>query len=147
MASIPSSIYKTIEWAFFNYEGLKQAVQEYENETIDGLKQSMTPSNMIRGAGRYSDRTALSAIELAEDGTWDIRRYRRWINVVEAVTDFYSGTRYGQLIRLYYGERLLDEKVCSKLYVERSTFYSMKREVISTSWRVGIECGVLEALA
>lgn len=146
MASVPSRIYKTVEWAFFNYDTLRTEVRAHNEDVIEDLQKPRIPKATGRGVGHYSDSTALSAIKLIEGGSRDIRRYRKWVLVVDVITEYYAGTVYGQLIEMYYRQGCKEVEICRKLHVDRRTFYRMKEEIIMSSWRVGVENGVLKAI-
>jgi hypothetical protein len=146
MASVPRRVYKTVEWAFYNVDVLRAAVKAHDDEVLDDLQKPRIPKATGGGIGYHSDSTALSAIKLIEGGSRDIRRYRKWVKVVDAITDYYAGTVYGQLIEMYYQQGCKEVEICRKLHVDRRTFYRMKEEIIASSWRVGVENGVLKAI-
>lgn len=145
MATIPSRVYKTVEWAMFNQNAMREELQAYRDGVLDGLDKPLMPGRTGAGIGYHSDTTALAALRIVEGGSHDLRLYRRWIAVCEAVRAYYAGTSYGELIRLYYDEQLKDMAVCRELHVERSTFYAMKSDIVATAWRVAVEKRLLKA--
>jgi hypothetical protein len=144
LAVVPREIYKAIEWHFFNYAGMKQALDEYEEERLACAGKTVIPEGTGRGIGRHSDSTAMLAIDRIEGGSKEIKEARQWIWVVESVAKSYEGTAHGQLIKLYYKDKYSDREVAKKLGVDRSMFYFMKADIVTMAYLAAIQKKLLK---
>lgn len=130
-----------VESELYTYHATRRAIEQRRLDIIEGGHRA-DPGEQPprRNEGAWTDPTSFRGSLLAED--LRIREMRR---IIEAIDDAIAALRAirpacGDLVRLWYWERLPVEEVAAALHVSRETVYRLRRGLqVAVAARLGWE--------
>lgn len=144
-----SSLISYIEKRFYQYEKIKKAVWEARNDS--GINKTGGNSS---GHAFVSDPTANVAIKTAtplksiviETGKYTtevIKNPEKWIAIIEATYDHYSGGIVIDLLKYRYSNEPY-QQTCIKLHISSSTYYQMITEAQQYAIACACQAGLVK---
>lgn len=144
MAVLDTKTYRRVEWHLFNYFDMRRQVVEYEDR-----RKAISDSSRARitgggsGVSRRSDPTATKTLELLDlcEERWTAVL---WVNVIKDVIAKYEGSPKGQLLELKYFSDMGEEYICSRLAIERATYYNWRNEIVIYTALVAAQSNLIQ---
>ncbi len=110
MTMLERKIRKKIEWAFYNYDSLKESAKEY----IVEIAESQIAVNYDKLPVQSSND---NSIERAIINGIDKNIAYKWCKVVEQTIEHFEGTGKDTLIRCKYFEKKRNWDIANRLYI------------------------------
>jgi len=123
---------------------MREMLRDYEDATRDTARNDIYDDNVGHGIGKHSDPTAMAAIDAIEGGTKEIQRIRAWLWVIHNVVEFYKGTSNGQLIDLYYNQKLSCDEVAKEMGTTKQWFFETKGEIVTKAFTAAVQKKLLK---
>lgn len=123
---------RRIERAFYEYSTNKHRGAESVAELAEsGLTVKYEAVGRGNGPSNPTERKALKGMD-------DGNAYA-WCVVVEQTLAHFAGTGKDTLIRLRYFDKLSERRVCEKLYIERTSYYSWVTDILTYTAMIAIQ--------
>ncbi|WP_238525014.1 DUF1492 domain-containing protein [Caldicellulosiruptor owensensis] len=122
---LDSNIFRAIEKVLYHYFDIKRELKDKEEEIMNSHKNELRIN--ITNVGFYSDPTASTAIKLCSE---ELELMRKWIQIVDLARAKFKDTGKERLLEMKYFEELAIEYICSKLHIERRTFYHWRDDIV-----------------
>lgn len=137
MTAIPKKTYKTIEWYLYHYREVKEAI-EMEKENVILAADYSYGTRMTQNTGT-SDKVGNAILKLER-----LKRKEEWCEVVEETMRKFEDCEIGTILDLAYIKKRKPEEIYDTLYIERSTYYSRKREIVMYAALKACEKGLIK---
>ena len=129
---------KKIEWAFRNYDTLKEQGADY---IVTLAEQGITPMyGAVGSCASPGNPTESKGIRAAEYNAV------LWCKVVENTMDRFEDTGKDTLIRLKYFESRKEMYILDKLYIDRSAYYDWLNSILTYAAMIALQFGVIKII-
>lgn len=137
MTAIPKKIYKTIEWYLYHYREVKEVIEMEKEDVILAADYSYS-AGAVQSSGT-GDRTGNAVLKMDK-----LKSQEAWCEVVEETMCRYKDCEIGVILDLAYMKKRRPEEIYDALYIERSTYYSRKRDIIMYAALKACEKGLIK---
>lgn len=114
---------RTIEWAFYNYDANRQKALCKVEDCIDASLAHN--ANGVSSNAKHRNIMEDKTIRAVDNWEW------RWCRVVEKTIGHFKDTGKDTLIKLRYFDKMRENDVCEKLYIEKTSYYGWINDILS----------------
>jgi|GEM_PF-2323708 len=129
---------REIENHFYGHAAERAEIEEREAEIAEPCTQQIIETG-IRGTGK-ADPTLQKAV-LIEEALWELKG---WSDVVRSCFVRFAGTPQGEFMAMVYTEGQGIARVCSNLYLDRSTYFRWREKILDWALIKAVEMGLVK---
>ena len=138
MAILSREIIKEIESHFYGYQIDRRWVEERKQEIAESIDYSQQLAKAANSSP--ADTTYIHAVEIDKN----VGQLQKWIRVVDETIKKFKDTPHMQLMTMLYTERQGEVKICDALYIDRSTLYRWKDQILTYAAMKACGAGLIE---